>query len=198
MLGKIKMLVVRGLFAVHALRLRLKGVQMGRSCYIGGRARVRKCKGSRIVLGDEVAVHSSERYNPLLRLPVSLVTLEPGACIELRSHCGVSGCKLEAASRISIGEYTIVGPGTVIYDAKEHEYSPETGWLCRSSRTGQPITIGKRCFIGMNCIILKGVTIGDDCVISAGTVINKDVPSGHIAFGNPAQYSLLPEHLRQG
>ena len=198
MLGKIKMLVVKGLFAVHALRLRLKGVQMGRSCYIGGCARVRKCKDSRIVLGDEVAVHSSERYNPLLRLPVSLVTLEPGACIELHSHCGVSGCKIEAASRISIGEYTIVGPGTVIYDAKEHEYSPETGWLCRSRRTGKPITIGKRCFIGMNCIILKGVTIGDDCVIAAGTVVSQDVPSGHILHGTRPACEPLPEHLRQG
>lgn len=196
MLGIIKTLVVKGLFAAHALRLRLKGVRMGRSCYIGGRARVRMCKDSQIVLGDEVAVHSSERCNPLLRLPVSLVTLEPGACIELHSRCGVSGCKIEAASRISIGEYTIVGPGTVIYDAKEHDYSPETGWYWRKKREGKPITIGKRCYIGMNCIILKGVTIGDDCVISAGTVINKDVPSGHIAYGNPAQYSLLPERLR--
>ena len=192
-----KWAIVKRIFMLKATLLRLRGVEVGRGCCADGHTIVHKCRGTRIILHDNVVLHSREKSNSLLRSPVSLVTLEPGACIELHSHCGISGCIIEAACKISIGEYTIVGPGTVIYDAKEHEYSPECGWLNRSGRrTGKPITIGKRCFIGMNCIILKGVTIGDDCVISAGTIINKDVPSGHIAFGNPARYSLLPEHLR--
>lgn len=183
---------------LKAALLRLRGVQVGRACYVDGKPCILRRKGSRITLHDHVVMHSRKKSNPLLCNPVSLCTLEPEACIELHSHCGISGCTIEAACKVSIGEYTIVGPGTVIYDAKEHEYSLECGWLNRTRRTGKPITIGKRCYIGMNCIILKGVTIGDDCVISAGTIINEDVPSGHIAFGNPAQYSLLPEHLRQG
>lgn len=196
MLGKLKWMAIRGVFWLNSLRLRMKGVQVGRSCYVSGRAEIFLCKGSEIILSDHVAMHSKTKCNPLMRFPVSLVTLEPGARILLEPHCGISGCKIEAASQISIGEYTIVGPGTIIYDAKEHEYSPETGWLCRTKRTGKPITIGKRCYIGMNCIILKGVTIGDDCVVSAGSIITKDMPAGHIASGNPAVYAPLPEHLR--
>lgn len=196
MLHEFKWAIVRRLFMLKASLLRLKGVQVGRSCYVDGHPRIQRSRGSRIILHDHVVMHSRKKSNPLLTSPVSLVTLEPGACIELHAHCGISGCSIEAACGISIGEYTIVGPGTVIYDAKEHEYSPECGWLNRSRRTGKPISIGKRCYIGMNCIILKGVSIGDDCVVSAGTVVNKDVPAGHIAFGNPAQFCLLPEHLR--
>lgn len=49
----------------------------------------------------------------------------------------------------------------------------------------------------MGSIILKGVTIGDNCVIAAGSVITKDVPAGHLAQGNPATYTPLPERLRQ-
>ena len=178
--------------------LRMKGVTVGRDCAITGKVKVYKWKGSKITVGNEVSLQSNPKYNPLTLHPLTLVTLLPDACIELKDHCGIGGCIIEACTKVTIGEYTVVGPGTVIYDSKGHNYDPETGWFWRKKREGKPITIGKRCYIGMNCVILKGVTIGDDCVISAGTIINKDVPSGHIAFGNPAQYSLLPEHLRQG
>ena len=49
------------------------------------------------------------------------------------------------------------------------------------------IKIGNNCFIGMRCIILKGVTIGDNCVIGAGSVVTKDIPSGSVACGVPAR-----------
>lgn len=126
---------------------------------------------------------------------MQLSTIEPGACIDIGDHCGLSGCQIVCASRVSIGRYTIVGPDTVIYDCKEHEYDPDIGWLGRKARSGRPITIGEHCYIGMRCIILKGVTIGDNCVISAGTIIARDVPAGHLAQGNPATYTPLPARL---
>jgi len=49
------------------------------------------------------------------------------------------------------------------------------------------ISIGNNCFIGINSIILKGVTIGDNCVIGAGSIVTKDVPSGSVACGIPAK-----------
>lgn len=91
----------------------------------------------------------------------------------------------------------MLGAGCVLYDCKQHTYHPDCGWTRPpESNEGKPIKIGKRCFIGMRCMILKGVTIGDNCVVSAGTVITRDMPAGHIAMGNPAVYSPLPEHLR--
>lgn len=182
----------------HALKsfwYRLWGVKVGSSCIISGYPSFLRCKGSEIVLGDHVVLHSKRKYNTLIRQPMAISTIEPGARVELQSHCGLSGCQIVCACQVTIGEYTIVGPDTVIYDCKEHEYSPETGWLGRKQRIGKAISIGKRCYIGMRCIILKGVTIGDDCVISAGTIITKDVPAGHLAQGNPAVYTPLPQHL---
>lgn len=183
---------------LHALKsawYRLRGMQIGKGCIISGSPEFRLCKGSSIMLGNEVVLHSKHKYNTLIRRPMAISTVEPGARVELHDYCGLSGCKIVCANHISIGEYTIVGPDTIIYDCKEHEYSPETGWLNRSQRTGSPIVIGRRCYIGMRCIILKGVTIGDDCVISAGTIIAQDVPSGHFAQGNPAVYTPLPSRL---
>jgi acetyltransferase-like isoleucine patch superfamily enzyme len=49
------------------------------------------------------------------------------------------------------------------------------------------VVIGNNCFIGMHTTILKGVHIGDNCVIGANSLVNKDIPSGWVAAGNPAQ-----------
>lgn len=42
-------------------------------------------------------------------------------------------------------------------------------------------------FIGMNTIVLKGVTIGARSVIGAGSVVVKSIPADCIAVGNPAK-----------
>lgn len=188
--------ILKHLCTPFVWRLRMKGVAVGSGCVVTSVTYVRKRKGSQIKDGYNMFLHAFRRFSPLLQHPVALITQLPEACIELHDHCALSGCTIEACSKITIGEYTIVGPGTVIYDAREHEYDPEIGWLGRRQRTGKPITIGKRCYIGMNCTILKGVTIGDDCVISASTVVSQDVPSGHILHGTRPACEPLPEHLR--
>lgn len=50
-----------------------------------------------------------------------------------------------------------------------------------------PIRVGSNVFIGLNAILLPGVTIGDNCVIAAGSVVSRDIPSGSVAAGVPAR-----------
>lgn len=47
--------------------------------------------------------------------------------------------------------------------------------------------IGDNVFIGMNAIVMMGVTIGDNVVIGSGSVVTKDVPSNVVVGGNPAR-----------
>jgi len=49
-----------------------------------------------------------------------------------------------------------------------------------------PVKIGDNVWIGMNAVILKGVTIGDNSVVAAGAVVTKSVPANTIVAGNPA------------
>lgn len=176
---------------------RCKGVHVGRNCVFSGHAVFSRKSGCRIVLEDAVTLHSSVSSNHLITRPCSLNCIAPGAEIIMRRGSGMSGCSIVCSTRVEIGEYTMLGAGCILYDCKQHEYTPEKGWRCPPRQNeGRPIIIGKRCFIGMNCVILKGVTIGDNCVVSAGTIITGDMPSGHIAMGNPAVYYPLPERLR--
>lgn len=49
------------------------------------------------------------------------------------------------------------------------------------------VIIREGTFIGANCIILPGCTLGPNAMIAAGSVVNRDIPEGMMAAGNPAR-----------
>jgi len=49
------------------------------------------------------------------------------------------------------------------------------------------IVIGKNVYIGVNAIILPGITIGESSLIGAGTLVNKDIPPRSVVVGNPCR-----------
>lgn len=50
-----------------------------------------------------------------------------------------------------------------------------------------PVLIKRGSFIGVNAIILPGVTIGECVIVGAGAVVTKSVPDYAIVGGNPAK-----------
>lgn len=50
-----------------------------------------------------------------------------------------------------------------------------------------PIQVGSHVFIGVNSIIMPGVSIGSKVVIGAGSVVTKDIPDNSVAIGVPAK-----------
>ncbi|MCX2432361.1 acyltransferase [Pedobacter sp. GR22-10] len=62
----------------------------------------------------------------------------------------------------------------------------------------KPIRICSDAWIGMNCIILKGVTIGEGAIVGAGSIVTKDVEPWTIVGGNPARkLKDIPQELRK-
>lgn len=192
MIQKLKSLLFRLYLARCRCKLRRRGVEVAGDAVINAMPDVRMAKGSRIILHEGATLTSNARHIPLLRQPMQLRTLTPDAVIELMPHSGISGSLLVCANRITIGEYTIIGADTLIYDSFGHTYNNDTGWNSFRALTGSPITIGKKCFIGTRCTIMGGVTIGDNCLVSACTVVTSDIPPGHKAYGNPMKIEPLP------
>ena len=50
------------------------------------------------------------------------------------------------------------------------------------------IRIRDNCFIGVNTIILPGISIGPNAVVGAGSVVNRDVDANTVVAGNPVRY----------
>lgn len=49
------------------------------------------------------------------------------------------------------------------------------------------VVIGDNCHIGLNALIMPGVTIGANCIIGAGAVVTHDIPENSVAVGVPAR-----------
>ncbi|MCI8396878.1 MAG: acyltransferase [Clostridia bacterium] len=87
---------------------------------------------------------------------------------------------------VKIGDNVEITRGVVIIT---HDYS----WSVIKKLDGRVIgsrrkvQIGNNVFIGMNSIIMQGVTIGNNVIIGANSVVNKDIPSNSVVAGNPAR-----------
>jgi len=59
-----------------------------------------------------------------------------------------------------------------------------------------PIRVLDNSFVGVNAVILPGVTIGPNSIVGASSVVTKDVPPKSVAVGNPARVvSSLEEYV---
>ena len=100
-----------------------------------------------------------------------------------------SGCQFQDQGGITIDDYALIGPRTVIATLN-HGFAPED----RGALDPKPVRIGKRVWIGANATILPGVAIGDNAIVGAGAVVTKNVPANTIVGGVPArQIGLIPQ-----
>lgn len=51
----------------------------------------------------------------------------------------------------------------------------------------RPVTLKRRCQIGMGSIIMPGVTVGEGAIIGARSVVTNDIPAWTIAVGSPCK-----------
>ena len=95
-------------------------------------------------------------------------------------------CHLDALGTIKIGMGTTLSPYVVILSS-HHNYLSNDLLPFDLSENYTPVRIGAGVWIAWGAKIFGGVTIGDGAVIAGGAVVTKDVASGDIVAGNPAQ-----------
>lgn len=164
------------------------GIQWGKGWRLYGMPIIQKHRRSAMRFGPGFSLRSSVRSNPLgPNHPVVLCTWQAGAVLEIGADFGMTGGSIVAAERIVIGERVVIGANTTITDTDFHPPAPRVRQLRPQGSETAPVIIEDDVFIGMYCLILKGVTLGHGCVIGAGSVVTRSVPAGVIAAGNPAR-----------
>ena len=145
------------------------------------RGRISIVNEGSIELTGKVRINSGFQNNRINGYSNGVITVKPNGKLILGDDVGLSNPIIYCTHKISIGEHTLVGADTKIVDTDFHPVSAEDRLEKQNSSIKKaPIEIGKNVFIGMNCLIMKGVKIGDNAVIAAGSVISKDVPAGEV------------------
>ncbi|AMD90928.1 acyltransferase [Desulfovibrio fairfieldensis] len=190
------------------VRLRCKAALLGVAVGPGTRAHgpvgLLRWPGGSIRIGARASLISSRRRATAASLyaPVRLRVFGPGAAIEIGEGAQLSGTSVTARSqRISIGRQVLLAPNCVIVDSDFHApWPPEARATEPGLERDAPVSIGDYVWIGMNCLILKGVSIGEGAMIGAGSVVTRDVPPFCLAAGAPARVlrRLGPEDAMPG
>lgn len=97
---------------------------------------------------------------------------------------------------ISIGNKVKITRGVVIL-THGFDWSVLRECYKRPFGSAGRVDIGDNVFIGINSIILKGVTVGDNVIIAAGSIVTRDVPSDSVIAGNPAKLICSIEDLKE-
>jgi acetyltransferase-like isoleucine patch superfamily enzyme len=141
-----------------------------------------------IVIGDHLRLVSEQRRAGITQYARSKLTAFPGASIVIGDHVAMTGVTITSKRGIEIGDHTIVAPNVIIIDSDFHvAWPPEKRMTEGTADYDKEICIGRHVWIGVNAIILKGVTIGDNSIIGAGSVVVRDIPANVVAAGNPAR-----------
>ena len=139
-------------------------------------------------------------------LEFNLIFESDGGLIKIGNKNFINGStRLISRNSIEIGDFVTIAWNVTIYDHDSHSLNhldrradieqqllqahagnsliTNKNWATVNSK---PIKICNDVWIGMNAIILKGVTVGEGAIVAAGAVVTNDVAPYTIVAGNPA------------
>jgi acetyltransferase-like isoleucine patch superfamily enzyme len=103
-------------------------------------------------------------------------------CPDDLNNFQMNGLYIQGVGEISIGKGTYIASNVGIITAN-HNLSN-----LNENMPPKPVSIGENCWIGMNSVILPGVTLGYHTIVGAGSVVTKSFPEGNcVIAGNPAK-----------
>lgn len=137
--------------------------------------------GNRIMVGDSCSgiytqFHIEQDDNEIL--------IGNGTTMHGRGH-QVIHLAVDEGSRIVIEEDCMLAHSTQIRSTDSHSIVDLEGNRLNHAKD---VVIGPHCWIGLQCIILKGTHIPGHCVVAAGSVCSKTYPESNcVIAGNPAK-----------
>jgi acetyltransferase-like isoleucine patch superfamily enzyme len=79
--------------------------------------------------------------------------------------------------RISLGRGTYIAPNVGLITTNHDPLNPDRHLAPKH------ISLGESCWVGMNSVILPGVSLGDHTVVAAGSVVTTSFPEGWCVVG---------------
>lgn len=156
------------------------GVEIDPTAFVSPDARIHgSTRGSRIRIGAHTQLYDF----------VVIRAVGGDGDVEIGAHCYLNPhCVLYSGHGITLGDYVLVGPGTVIAPANHAVARRDVpirhqGFM--ASRGG--VVVADDVWIGANATLLDGTCIERGAVIAAGSVVRGAVGAFEIWGGTPAR-----------
>lgn len=178
------------------ISLRYNGIlQLGQNSFIKGSFFISTPKkNNKITVGENCSLFCKVFFE------------NENAQIKIGDNVYIGKSELYSINGIEIGNNVLISWGVVIYDHNSHSlYSKERCSdiiaVNKNIQEGKAISYGKdwtnvksekivisdNVWIGMESMILKGVSIGENSIVAARSVVTKNVPPNVVVGGNPAK-----------
>jgi acetyltransferase-like isoleucine patch superfamily enzyme len=146
-------------------------------------------KDAKIRVGKGVTLISNSYFSePGVNHPVMIRVMNKNAKLTIGNNVGISGGGICVQTEVEIGNDVMLGANSFITDTDFHPIHPENRRKSREGVGTKKVTIEDNVFLGMNVIVLKGVTIGKNSIVGAGSVVATDIPPNQIWAGVPAKF----------
>lgn len=151
--------------------------------------------GRCVIIDEGVRIDGSKNISisdfVLIDKNVSLLAGGGSITIGRRVHIA-ENVLISGHGHITIEDYVAIARGASIYSHSEAIVGGKrlSGPMIPEYQKGMktaPIKISKDALIGVNALILPGVTIGTGAIVGANSMVNKDVKDWEIVFGAPAK-----------
>lgn len=105
----------------------------------------------------------------------------------LKNNVNFNGMTVIGAGDVTIGNNFHSGQGCyIVTQNHDYDFGNEIPYA-KDHSIIKPVVIEDNVWLGINVIVLPGVTIQEGAIIGAGSVVSKDVPKYAIVGGVPAK-----------
>jgi acetyltransferase-like isoleucine patch superfamily enzyme len=162
----------------------------------GFQASLVACEGQLPVLMGGGTIRIGKRFIVRGRVAPCEITAEGNAQLVIGDRVFLNqGVIISVKESIEIGDDTLIGDFSAIYDSNFHQLDPG------HPDKPRPVTIGKNVWLGNGVLVLPGSKIGDHTVVAARSVVKGVLPPRVLAVGNPAvvvRQLEIPDGWRRG
>ncbi len=131
--------------------------------------------GARCVLEDEIFFKFDGIWQP-----------GPSIIVGDEAFIG-TGCEFNIRKKITIGRHALIASGCRFID-HDHGFATRSIPMAEQADGAEAeIVLEEDVWIGVEAVILKGVTIGRGAIVAAGSVVTKSVGAWEIWAGVPAK-----------
>jgi len=109
-----------------------------------------------------------------------------GRCV-IGAHTWIGPQSYFDCRDMELGEYVGWGPGAKVLGS-EHTGEPANVPIIQTDLVIKPVRVGNGADIGVNAVLLPGVSVGEGAIVGAGAVVTKDVAPYAVVAGVPAKF----------